>query len=325
MDMETLSVDSSFSSHHVQGHNDDDDRKAWAHKEIELQEAIGASILPACALETPNAEALDLSPAKFARMGFLAFHPELRNRIYEYVYEVNIEYHVEHRSACSASHKPAPGAYNGPSQLRGDLIDHRSFSPPLRGAISLSLCCHQIHKETRSFLVSLAPFDHHHFYILSRQDRDVFEIIIPRILATPGTVIQVKISLVISERQYYALGFLQDLLYDNSYSGYYNYETEVDSEPEFASVRRLDVEFLNPHGAEIDSYPQFLNEMHKFARRSDYRSHPLEYSFGHMRLKDIKNEMRTMPGVVDSQMKKRTWTLTYGSTECGRVVGETEK
>jgi hypothetical protein len=305
MDVDIPPLVASSSNHDLQAY-DDDDELAWLQEDIELQEAIEASIACAQPTATSNSRVFDSKLEERPTSGFLALSPELRNSIYDYVYTSNDQYQVEHRSAWSIGHRPVLGISAAVSPTTGASIPHRIFSAPLRGATSLSLSCRQIHAETNTFLASLRPHTIHHFHILNLDDREVFESTIPRILAHPNPATLLKITLILTGRQYSALRFLQDMICGNSDS-YYNPQAL----PQFASLKRLDVELLNPHGPHIESRGQLLREAYVYAAHSYHSIYSLDSSVGHLKLRGATDEMRTVPGTSSPNTMKRTWTLRY--------------
>jgi hypothetical protein len=304
VDVEIPPLVASSSNHDLQAY-DDDDELAWLQEDVELQEAIEASIACAQPTATSSSRVFDSESEGTPTSGFLALSPELRNRVYDYVYTSNDRYQVEHRSAWSNGHRNVRGISVAVSSAPGASIPHRTFSAPLRGATSLSLSCRQIRAETDSFLTSLRPHTLHHFHIFNLDDREVFKSTIPRILAHPNPATHLKISLILTSRQYSALRFLQDVICGDSYP----YNTQP--LPQFASLKRLDVELLNPHGPHIESRGKLLRDAHVYAAHADYSFHCLDSSVAHLKLKGATDEMRTVPGTLSSNTMKRTWTLSY--------------
>jgi hypothetical protein len=88
---------------------------------------------------------------------------------------------------------------------------------------------------------------------------------------------------------------------------YYNW----DPVERFASLKRLDVELLNPHGSCIESYRQLLSEAHIFAAHSYSPFHDIYSAVGNLMLKGASHEMRTVPGAIPPDRMKKTWTLRY--------------
>jgi hypothetical protein len=320
---EVLPPAASSSNHGLQAY-DEDDELAWLQENIELQEAlelreaieiqeaielqdaIEASLACAQPTATSNPGASDSKSEERPTNGFLALSPELRNRIYDFVYTSNDEYQVQHRSEWSTSHRVVHGTSVAVSRAPGASIPRRVFSAPLRGATSLSLSCRQIHTETSAFLASLRPLTLHHFHILNQDDREVFKSTIPRILAPPNPATHLKITLVLTGRHYSALAFLQTMICGYSYPYY-----DPQPLPQFASLKRLDVQLLNPHGPDIESRHQLLREAHSYASHSNDSFYRLETSVAHLKLNGATDEMRTVPGTRSPDTMKRTWTLRY--------------
>lgn len=323
MDGDIPPLAASSSTHGLQAY-DEDDESAWLQENIELQEAmelheaieiqeaielqdaIEASLACTQPTATSDPEASVSISEERPTNGFLALSPELRNRIYDYVYSINAEYQVVHRSEWSTGRRPLVETSVAVTRATGASIPRRTFSAPLRGATSLSLSCRQIHAETAVFLASLRPLTLHHFHIFNLDDREVFKSTIPRILAQPYPATHLKITLILTSRQYAALAFLQTMIYGDPYRYY-----DAQPLPQFASLKRLDVELLNPYGSGIDSLRQVIREAHSYASHSHDSFYNIGTSVAHLKLNGATDEMRTVPGTFSVGTMKRTWTLKY--------------